>query len=428
MRLTKVGSSLAFTALLAGFGALAYSANAPIVTPVSWSQFRLTGTNNAVVGGTLEVAWRIGGLGAFSSSPTVAGGTLYIGDNSGHLYAIDPIGGKVFWRAHVSNPIMSAPIVYKDLVIVGEGDENSPEGSSPSHPIRVGAPPSALLAFDRKNGALRWRIPLQGSGMPTPAIIDGILVHHNGAGHLLGVSPETGAVLYSRNLHSIASMVAALPVAGGRFATSGISSNAVWLLNAKDGSVVWRYDFSPVASGIGDCPAATDGKRLYCTYVMPPSNALPVQTERQAVVRAYAVDLQTGKRAWDVMLDKGMLPQRNEAAIPLIARNALFMGSSLQNMMHALDPQTGALKWQQATHGVVKGGIVEVDGTIYFGDLSGYLWALDAASGRVIGVKNMRTPFNVGSPVVVGRTLVIGSRGGTLVAVPLREIRNAHDS
>lgn len=322
---------------------------------------------------------------------------------------------------------MSAPIVYKDLVIVGEGDENSPIGSSPAHPIRVGKPPSALLAFDRNTGALRWRVPLKGSGMPTPAIVDGILVHHNGAGEVLGVRPETGEVLYARNLRSIASMVAALPVGGGRFATSGIETNAVWLLNAKDAGVVWRTLFSPVASGLGDCPAASDGKRLYCNYVMPPSLSTPVQTERSVVVRAYAIDVQTGKRVWDVVLDRGTLPKRNEAAIPLIANGMLYVGSAVQSLMHAIDPQTGALKWTQTAHGTIKGGIVEVDGTLYYGDLGGYLWAVDAQTGRVIGVKNVRAPFNVGSPIVVGRTLFIGSRGGTLIAVPLKQIRDAHD-
>lgn len=413
--------------LALALSAFAYSATQPVQPPADWTQFRLQNDNNAVVSGTLEATWRIRASGPFSSSPTVAGGRLYVGDNGGTLYAIDPAAGKIVWKAHVTNPLMSAPLVYKDLIIVGEGDENSPQGSSPSHPIRVGAPPSALLAFDRQSGALRWRIPLKGSGMPTPAIIDGILVHHNGAGYVLGIRPETGEILYTRKLGSIASMVAALPVGGGRFATSGIDTNAVWMLNAKDGSVVWRTLFSPSASGIGDCPAASDGKRIYCNYVMPPSTSLPVQTERSAMVRAYALDVASGKRVWDVQLDKGILPKRNEAAVPLIASGMLFFGSSLQPTMHALDPQTGALRWQQNTHGPVKGGVVLVDGTIYFGDLGGYLWALDAATGKVIGVKNMGTPFNVGSPVVVGQTLVIGSRGGTLQAVPLRQIRESHD-
>ncbi len=167
--------------------------------------------------------------------------------------------------------------------------------------------------------------------------------------------------------------------------------------------------------------------RIYCDYAIPPSAAVPIQTERRAVTRFYALDARTGKRAWDVALDDGTLPIRNEAAIPLVLGSTVYVGSSVSPLFHALDSRTGRMKWRASTHGPVKGGVVAVDGTLYFGDLGGYLWALDAASGKVVGVKNMHTPFNVGSPIAAGRTLIIGSRGGTLQAVPLARIRSAHD-
>ncbi len=378
--------------------------------------------------GTLSTSWHIVTGGPFSSSPTLAGGVLYIGDNGGVLSAIDPKSGRTLWRYQAANPIMSAPIVFRNAVMVGVGDENSPQGSSPSHPIRVGKPPSALIALNRASGKVLWKVPLAGSGMPTPAIIDGVLVHHNGAGHVMGIDPASGRVLYDRNLHSIASMVAALPLPGGRFVTTGIDANAVWLLSAKDGSVIWESQFSGLASGIGDCPPVTDGSLIYCNYVMPPTSATPVQTERAAKFRAYALDAKTGKKVWDVLLEDGIVPQRNEAAVPLLAGGTLYMGSSVAPTMHAIDPKTGAVKWRMTTHGPVKGGIVDVDGTLYFGDLSGYLWAVKADTGAVVGVKNMHSSFNVSSPIVAGQTLIIGSKGGSIDALPLSTIRSARDS
>lgn len=397
-------------------------------TPDDWTQFRLQDSNNVALAGSLQTSWKKNTGGAFSSSPTLAGGVLYVGDNNGLLSAIDPQSGRTLWAYRASNPIMSAPIVYHNAVIVGEGDENSPQGSSPSHPIRVGKPPSALIALDRKSGKVLWKVALPGSGMPTPAIIGGILVHHNGAGHVLGIDPLTGRVLYDRNLHSIASMVAAVPMPNGFFVTTGVDSNAMWMLNSKDGSVVWQASFSPIASGLGDCPPVSDGTRIYCNYVMPPSSAVPVQTERQASFRAYAIDAVSGKRVWDVQLDSGMLPLRNESAIPLLVHGTLYMGSSVSPTVHALDASTGAVKWIMHTHGPVKGGIVYVNGTLYFGDFGGYLWAVNADTGAALGVKNMHTPFNVGSPIAAGQTLIIGSRGGTLAAIPLSVIRSANDS
>lgn len=411
-----------------GIAAIVHASTVPLSTPNDWTQFRLQDGNNVALAGTLQTTWKKNTAGAFSSSPTLAGGVLYVGDNNGLLSAIDPQTGRTLWTYHAANPIMSAPIVYRNAVIVGEGDENSPQGSSPSHPIRVGKPPSALIALERSSGKVLWKVPLRGSGMPTPAIIGGVLVHHNGAGHVLGIDPQTGRVLYDRDLHSIASMVAAVPMPNGFFVTSGVDSNAVWMLNSKDGSVVWQAAFSPIASGIGDCPPVTDDKRIYCNYVMPPSAAVPVQTERNAVFRAYALDAVSGKKLWDVQLDSGMLPKRNESAIPLLVNGTLYMGSSVAPTMHAIDAATGAVKWTMHTQGPVKGGIAAVDGTLYFGDLAGYLWAVNASNGSVVGVKNMHTPFNVASPIVAGQTLIIGSRGGTLTALPLASIRSANDS
>lgn len=428
MRTRIVGIVLGSACSVLALGAMVRAATVAVNAPANWTQFRLQNSNNVALAGTLQTAWQTKTGGAFSSSPVIAGGVLYIGDNHGRLSAIDPQNGRVLWSYQAANPIMSAPIVYGNAVIVGEGDENSPQGSSPSHPIRVGKPPSALIALDRQDGSILWKVPLPGSGMPTPAIIGGILVHHNGAGHVMGIDPATGKVLYDRNLHSIASMVGALPMPGGRFVTSGIDANAVWMLNARDGSVVWKSTFSPVASGIGDCPPVTDGARIYCNYVMPPSTATPVQTERYNLFRAYAADAKTGKKLWDVLLEGGMLPKRNEAAVPLLVNGTLYMGSSVSPTMHAIDPKTGTVKWRMHTHGPVKGGIVDAGGTLYFGDLNGYLWAVNAGTGRVVGVKNMHTEFNVGSPIVAGKTLIVGTKTGTLLALPLSSIRDSRDA
>ena len=414
-------------AFLAAVVAAALATPGTLHAPTSWTQFRLTNSNNAVISGSFSTSWRSHTGAPFSSSPTLSNGVLYIGDNAGVLYAINPVDGKIYWSARVKSPLMSAPLVFDDLVIVGEGDEVSPSAATPAHPIHVGGGTNALLAFDRHTGALRWQVTLPGSGMPTGAIIDGVLVEHNGAGSLYGVDPQTGRVLYTRDLHSIASMTAAVPLGSNRFATLGVDANVLWILQAKDGSIVSRIPLSQNASGFGDCPAASDGKMIFCNYMRPPYASVPMQTDRFAIERGFGVDLSTGKRVWDVYLEFGSLPRRNEAAIPLLAYNTLYFGSSVQPYMHALDPKTGALKWKMQARGPVLGGVVGIGGAIYFGDLGGYLWAVDPNTGAVIGDINEGTPFNVGSPIVAGQTLIIGSRGGTIIAVPLSTIRATHD-
>jgi outer membrane protein assembly factor BamB len=392
-----------------------------------WTQFRLGPDNNAVVGGTLAATWRIETGGQISASPTVSDGILYVGNNNGVLYALEPSSGRTLWKFQARNPLMSAPLIYGDLVIVGEGDANS-MGTMPSEPGKVGQGSSSLIALDRKTGTPRWKRVLAGSGMPTPAIINGTLVHHNGAGWVGGFDPATGREKFSQHLDSIASMSAILPVGGDQFITTGVGTNAVWRMSSTDGSVLWNSPFASGASGVGDCPPVTDGTRVLCDYVAPVAPDKMTEVGRPATERVYAIDLPTGAKRWDVALESGTLQPRNEGAIPLLGGGLLYVGSALAPEMHALDAATGHVVWHLQTHGAVKGGAVAVDGVVYFGDYGGYLWAIDGQTGSVLGVKNMQTHFNVGSPLVDGVTLIIGSDSGTVVAVPLQTIRESHDS
>ncbi|MBV8374019.1 MAG: PQQ-binding-like beta-propeller repeat protein, partial [Candidatus Eremiobacteraeota bacterium] len=85
-----------------------------------WTQFRLGPDNNAVVGGSLNVTWRVETGGQISASPTLADNVVYIGNNNGTLYAIDAPTGRTLWTFQARNPLMSAPLLVGDLVIVGE--------------------------------------------------------------------------------------------------------------------------------------------------------------------------------------------------------------------------------------------------------------------------------------------------------------------
>ena len=85
-----------------------------VVAP-AWTQFRMGPQNNAVLDGTLQATWRLETGGQISASPTIVDDTLFVGNNNGSLYAIDVGTGKVVWKAHVTNPLMSAPLVYGDV-------------------------------------------------------------------------------------------------------------------------------------------------------------------------------------------------------------------------------------------------------------------------------------------------------------------------
>jgi outer membrane protein assembly factor BamB len=395
--------------------------------PAEWIQFRLNNNANAVIPGTLAVHWTRRFRGGFSSSPTLAGGTLFVASNRGELAALDPSTGHVRWLFHAFNSLMTAPIVYRGLVIAGEGDATPMLGTS-AHPVRVGGGACELIAVDARTGVLRWRRPLPGTAMPTPAIVGGVLVQHSGGGFLSAFDPRDGRPLYQINLGSIASMSAILPVGGGSYITSGALTNAIWKLHAQTPSVIWKHLFDPRDSGMGDCPAASANGLLFCNYLRSRKPADKNLTGDPVRMHAFAIDLQTGALAWDVPLESGTLKPRNEAAIPLATPQTVYEGSSIRPYMHALDARSGRLRWRVTTRGPVKGGSVLSSGVLYFGDRGGYIYAVDAGTGRVRGVRHFATQFNVGSPILAGRTLIVGGLNGLLVAFPIDAFKRRNDA
>ena len=77
---------------------------------------------------------------------------------------------------------------------------------------------------------------------------------------------------------------------------------------------------------------------------------------------------------------------------PTVLDNNLFIGSA-GGAIHALDAQTGCIRWAYQASGAVRTSLVAVrDGTRYvvmFGDQSGWFYALDAANGNLLWKKKM---------------------------------------
>ncbi len=392
--------------------------------PSAWSTMRLVPSLNAVVADPRAPHWTFASSGAYSSSPVVVGGVAYLSDNAGNLDALDVATGKPKWHTRFSNALMAAPIDAAGTVYVGEGNEDSTTYVPRGH-VQVGLANNALIAVDDKNGKMRWRFALRGTGMPTSALVDGTLVHHDGYGDLVALDATTGALRWRRYVQSASSMSAVLPIGNGILVSAGIFPTQVLAFKAADGSSVWTRPFPSSASGLGDCPLAFDGTYLFGTYLAPVSK--PVDPGVPGTHHVYALRARDGAVVWDRALETGDTPIRNEAAIPVVAGGIVYDGSAVAPYMHALDAKTGRLLWKREVKGPVKSAPVAVRGTLYFGDLHGYLWALDGKTGRVRGALRTGVRFNVGSPVVVGSSLLIGSIEGVVVMLPLAEIAKGKD-
>lgn len=364
-----------------------------------------------------------------STVPTVDGNTIFIASNDNHVYALDRRTGSLKWKTETADDVMTAPLVYKGVVIVATGNSTSSVWDPPKH-IVVGDGSNSIIALRERDGKRLWSYALAGTGMPSGAIISGLYVHHDGAGDIVALDPLTGKVRWKNNVRSAAAMSAIAPAAHGLLLTAGIAPPQVLAVHRENGAVAWRYALPPASSGATDTPIASDGNRFACTMYVLPDDPKRTYTYVDVPVTQHviALDAQHGKKRWDVSVEHGVLKTKNWASIPILAHGRIFIGSELKPYMHAFDASNGHLLWRRRADGLVQSAAVYKDGILYFGDSTGMLWALDAANGAVLGAKHFQDGFRVGSPIIVGKTLIIGSNKGYVFAVPLASITDSHDN
>lgn len=412
--------AIGLTAVLAALLAATATASP---TPSAWTLGHFNPQMNPVVPGPdAPVTWTFTMAAGTSATPTVANGTVYIASNDHTLYALDLLTGALRWKMLAGNFLMSAPLVYDGVVIVGEGDFTPAAWDAP-HFMAIGRGVSADYGLDAASGKTLWYYGLPGTGMPTGAIVDGTYIRHDGVGLVIARDAVTGAFKWKTYVGSGAAMSAINVVNADEIVTSERPPESVTALRPSDGTMLWQHVFPPeVNDGVGDCPVATDGTRIYGMYLRENAPGSDTKTQHD-----YALDAKTGALLWDTAVEDGIAPPRNRAAIPMLYDGLLYDGVNVAPWVHAFDPATGKIVWSLHVAGPVKGGMVAKDGVVYFGDLDGYLWAVDAKSGSVIGSKKMADTFNVGSPIIAGNTLIIGGHHRLVFAEPLAAIRAGKD-
>lgn len=402
----------------------------PLAARAGWTLPHYDAELNPVIDGLpKEFRWQVHMNAGTSTVPTIDGSTLFVAGNDGGVYAFNLYTGSFKWRTGLPNDVMTPPIAYKGVVIVGVGGSTSSVWRPPNH-IVVGTNGDEIAGLRERDGAILWKYALRGTGMPGGIMVNGAYIHHDGAGDVVALDWRTGKLLWRRNMVSAAAMSAIAPAQQGRLLLSaGVAPAEIFALR-PNGLPVWTHTLPHRASGVADTPIAGDGDDYACTmYLEPASRASAfVYVDRDVTQHVIALHAATGRVRWDVVLERGVLRTKNWAAIPMLARGRIYIGSELKPYVHALDESTGRQIWKRRLDGLDQSAGVAKDGVLYLGDSSGVMWAFNAATGAVIGAKRFPNGFRVGSPIIVGHTLIVGSNTGYVFAVPLNDILTSHDA
>jgi eukaryotic-like serine/threonine-protein kinase len=267
------------------------------------------------------------------------------------------IYGGILWRRQTDGAIRSSPVVAGSIVLIGSCDGN-------------------LYAFNAKTGVEQWRF-LAGSAVSSSATV-------------------------SDNRVFISSFD------GGFYA-----------LNLTDGKLIWKTHFGhdlPLAwdADSGPHPARFNGDFLLSSATVADSTVVVGSGDGGV----YAFDVASGLPRWK------FLTGGRVRSSPAISAHAVYVGS-FDGSVYKLDLASGNQLWRfdtdgrslnSAEFGFDRKSIVSspavADGTVYIGSRDGFLYAIDAESGKVKWRFDHQMSWAISSPAVRHSMIYEGSSDG----------------
>lgn len=425
--------------------ALCFAAASPHAT--AQAMFRGDPAHRGVAAGEVSrtlprVRWTFPTGDRIVSSPAYADGVVYVGSDDGQLYAIDAASGRQRWMHRTDGPVSSSPAVAGGRVYVLSYD-------------------GRLHALDARTGALQWKFATAGErrfearglhGMQprtqmfadpydvflsSPVVSDGLVIFGSSDGRVYAVDAVSGE---QRWVFGTGDVVHASPAVAEGIVVVGSWDGRLYALDAHSGRERWRVQTGVDAlmanqQGFQSSPAIAEG-RVYAGC-------------RDA--HLYAFDLHTGRAVWQFDTAMSWV-----VVSPAVADGRVYFATSDSALVHALDAATGQPLWQQQAPAYMFSSPVIAGSVLLQAVLNGSLQARDRTSGALLWdfqTEASRTdpgwaltserrfnsaqlfPSNwhdatanavarqaaVGSfyssPLVVGRSIYIGSADGRLYAL-----------
>ncbi len=309
--------------------------------------------------------WMLKTAGKVFSSPVVFDGSVFIGSEDGHLYAIDATSGKIKWKFKTGAAVHSSPAVHGTMVYFGSFD-------------------GYYYALDRKSGKEVWRFKTGGEqlfGAKGYWNLKPEEQYHADPWQYFMSSPVVGNIDNKVTVYF------------------GSSDANVYAVDGASGVLKWSYRTNgPVHSS----PALRNG-RIY------------IGSWDAAV---YALDAFTGKLAWKFQTGQ-QTGMTGVQASPAVDNNTVYIGAR-DAKFYALDAMSGKKKWEyNADNSWVLSTAAVKDNTVYFGTSDSFRFvALDASTGK----EKFHMKVNgylYASPAIAGNTAYFGDFTGKMYAVNL---------
>lgn len=402
-----------------------------------WSNTRtapLETTISVENAGALQEVWRVDGVVGSTSTPAVAGDTVYFGAWDGTIRAVSAVDGTPRWTRSVGAIVDASPLVFGDAVYVGDAAGN-------------------LHAVDRATGAPRWtrdldphpntRIFSSPVGVGDMVVVGVASVElalvksdYTFRGSVVALDAETGAerwrVYTTSNSAeagagvSVWSSAAIDPVRKLLFIGTGNTyeqpaapwSDSLMAIDYRNGSVRWVRQFTagdvyvifrpPPQGPDADIGAAPNLFRIGDRDVVGVGDKAGVYAvlDRDTGATVWARQLPTGSHLGGIMTTAAYHDGTIYVSSNQWVDHVDFHDPGNVSTTYALDAATGAIVWETDLPSATFGALTYANGVVFQPTITGTVYAFDATDGSILWTAQPGGDLGGGVSVAGGKVFV----------------------
>lgn len=380
-------------------------ASAPIILPAprandDWAQPGGSPNNapgNLAFGGAANVVWSAdagagsGKVGRITASPIVYAGHVFTLDADGTVSAFANTGGSAIWRTSLR------PQREKSGSWYSLGGDSSGGGYGGGLAVDSGRLYAAsgygnVVALDPQNGKQIWEKQLEAPVRSSPTAIGDRVFVVTLDGRFFCLAGADGGELWSvRGLPQQASLINnASPAVEGDIVVVPYPSGDLVALKVADGSSVWSENLARTRT-TSQLTSMSDAAR--------PAIDNGVVFAIGHAGRMIATQAASGERLWSINVPGTQGPS--------VAGGSVFVVDTEGQLM-ALARGDGKTQWTVKLPGTgTWAGPTLAGGTLWLASSGGNLVGVDAATGRVVGQKELGSAVYVPPVIAQGRMYVL---------------------
>jgi outer membrane protein assembly factor BamB len=319
---------------------------------------------------------------------------IFAADRDGLVQGRDISTGKLDWEVQIEDE-------NEDYVHFSGGP------GSGSTAVILGTNNAEIFALNIENGAILWKTSVSSEVLAVPVVTNGIVILRTTDGSVLALNEKTGQKIwgYEHTVPALTVRGTGAPLIVDDTLIEGYDNGKLMALLLEDGKYVWE-------SSVTIPKGRSEVERLVDIDVDP--------IESRGVI--YTASYNGGAAAVSIL--DGDVLWRNESVSSHTGLSQdeqyLYVSNSDGHVLQ-LDKRTGSSLWEQKDlHGRKLTSPVVYQGYIVVGDVEGYVHWLSATDGRQLGRVEVASDAIDAKPIVVGDTVYIYAKDGTLAAIKIR--------